>query len=143
MTTKKVYLEWDESFNCGVEIVDWQHRRLVDLLNLLGDAIVQGRSAGVLGEIFGEMYHYAGYHFKTEEKLMQDHDYPDYEAHKEIHVLFTHDLIKLLKRDAKGEAEMDRTLFRFITEWLLKHTFGETDSADRRMGRFMNECGVR
>lgn len=143
MAKKKVFLEWDESFNCGVEIIDWQHRRLVDLLNILGEAIALGRSAGILGEIIGEMYHYADYHFRTEEKLMQDHHYPDYAAHKEIHVEFTHDLIKLLKRDAKGEADLDRALFRYITEWLLKHTFGDMDSADRQMGRFLNRCGIR
>ncbi|MDT4847675.1 hypothetical protein FQZ97_817400 [compost metagenome] len=34
--------EWSEGFACGVDLVDRQHRNLVDLINLLRSAILRG-----------------------------------------------------------------------------------------------------
>ena len=54
---------WDDNFNTGLAKVDEQHRRLVELLNLLAGYVAYRADAPLLKEVFAELSNYAVYHF--------------------------------------------------------------------------------
>ena len=58
----------------GVPVMDYQHRSLLELINLLGSG---GNNTGVIAGFQA----YAERHFVVEESLMEAYGYPDREAH--------------------------------------------------------------
>lgn len=69
-TTTTVLFPWREAYSVHIEIVDSQHKVLVDTFNELHVAIVTGMSREHLGKILSSLIKYAQDHFKTEERLM-------------------------------------------------------------------------
>ena len=72
MDTKIEFFEifpWDTNFETGLELIDDQHRELVNILNRLAANLANLSGEVVLNEIFDELSAYADYHFATEEKV--------------------------------------------------------------------------
>ena len=69
-------ITWDDSFNIQVDVIDRQHRRLVELMNRLIAIQDEKASDDDIAEILGAMTNYLGFHFDTEEQLMIDRGYP-------------------------------------------------------------------
>ena len=64
---------WDQRFVTGLDTVDSQHRHLVDLVNQVGDFLLENSGdEAALQAVFGELATYALEHFAEEEKLMAD-----------------------------------------------------------------------
>ncbi len=64
-------ISWNESYNTGIELIDQQHRRLIEMLNLhlvegLLDHPLQKASA-----MLADFQNYAEFHFRTEENLAE------------------------------------------------------------------------
>ena len=62
---------WDPRFVTGLETVDQQHHRLVDLINQLGEYMVTDRSETGL-EVFPPADRLCRYHFAEEEQSCRD-----------------------------------------------------------------------
>ena len=61
---------WDERFVTGLETVDLQHQHLVDLVNLVGNLLLDGQADEAhLQPIFHDLAEYARHHFADEERL--------------------------------------------------------------------------
>mgnify|MGYP002713064517 CR=1 FL=1 len=134
-----VLFAWDESFSVGVEEVDRQHRRLVDLINELHREMSKRRGVGILSRILEGLIEYTETHFAFEEKLMREHGYPDYQAHKAGHEKLHGQVQAFQRRLESGDTHMLSELLTFLSEWLSGHIKG----ADRAFGPFLNEKGVR
>ncbi|MBL6988074.1 MAG: hypothetical protein ISR72_13775, partial [Methylobacter sp.] len=64
-------LVWSDKFATNIELVDFQHKKLFDLLNKLSDAFKQGNPSEIMiNEILQELLDYADKHFVDEELLM-------------------------------------------------------------------------
>ena len=44
-------IHWDNTLSIGIKTVDDQHKRLVEIMNKLNDALEQGMANDVLGEV--------------------------------------------------------------------------------------------
>jgi two-component system, NtrC family, sensor kinase len=127
---------WDQRFITGIEIVDAQHKRLVDIINRLGDAMLAGdpMSEGRLQILFLELSGYAREHFADEEQLMRDAglDPRHIDAHTRHHHQFVEQLASMWRARAamKNPAE---TLFGFLSAWLAFHILGEDQSMARQL----------
>lgn len=64
------YLKWTEDLDTGIEVIDKQHRRLVEYLNELNTAINAGDKAGV-NHVLEELIDYTLSHFSFEEELIE------------------------------------------------------------------------
>ncbi|XSG86329.1 MAG: bacteriohemerythrin [Methylohalobius sp. ZOD2] len=126
-----------EQFGTQVGIADEQHQTLFDLLNRLDDAVKAGDRATV-GTGLDELINFVVEHFKTEEELMQQHGYPNYEAHKAEHDKLVSTCAQLQKQFHAGEAEVTPETTLFVKEWLDHHI----PKVDRDYGPFFNEKGV-
>jgi two-component system NtrC family sensor kinase len=127
---------WDNKFNTGVDVVDEQHRKLVELVNRLGSISAHLTSTEELGAILTELANYTVYHFNTEEDLMKQ--YVVDAAHQDIHVKahqhFTAQVMvaaKILMGSTDVTNQLVVPLLKYLTNWLVQHILG----SDARMGK--------
>jgi len=121
-------ITWNDSFNIQVEVIDEQHRRLVELMNRLIAFQEEETTDKDVAEVLGAMTNYLGYHFDTEEQLMIDHGYPEIESHREEHQAFVTQTAYFIATYREGGASLKKDILLFLKEWLVEHIV-KTDGA--------------
>jgi len=132
-------IRWDDSFSVGVAEIDAQHKRLVEMINELYDAMRQKRGKEILSEILNEMVKYAAVHFATEEKYFVQYFYPETDSHRKEHREFKKKVDELTKRFEANEIGITGEVIDFLSTWLKEHIKG----SDKKYGPFLNEKGIR
>ena len=86
----KTVVEWQSSYSVGIKLIDEQHMELINLTNKLFASCMAGREKSRITfiETIREAVDYVGYHFGTEEKVMERVNYPEYVKHKKEHADF-------------------------------------------------------
>lgn len=113
----------------GIELIDNQHKELIDRINKFIDAIsVSDRNvlASELENIFDFMLDYAQTHFSDEENLMAQHKCPILDIQKMQHQFFVMEARKL-KFDLKTKgltSEIIQKSQRILVEWVKSHISG-------------------
>lgn len=128
---------WDQRFVTGIDIVDEQHHRLVDITNRLGDVMLAGdaMSEGRMQGLFFELSSYAREHFHDEEMLMREAglDARHVETHASHHRQFVEQLATMWR--ARGAmTNPAETLHGFLAAWLAFHILGEDQVMARQIG---------
>lgn len=120
---------WNSNFEIGIEMIDQQHRKLVDILNRLARHFscaddIQFR------HLLQDLLDYTHYHFDAEERIWQRYfrDQPLYENHHQAHELFFEQVQEYWHRGDASERDL-QGLFDFLTRWLAFHIL----ESDRRM----------
>jgi len=127
------YAVWSQNLSIGVEAMDEQHKRLLELLNQLHDSLETGDNHETLAGVLDGLAQYTQVHFSAEEELMSQHGYPDLPAHREQHQKLTAHLLWLTGRFRGGEADLAREALRFVKRWLCIHIVG----SDKQYGNFL------
>jgi hemerythrin-like metal-binding protein len=117
---QELYMKWRPDFNLGIDEIDSQHKKIVELINVLNEAFMNNEAKEKLGSILNEMVSYADYHFKTEEKLFSQHNYPFTDEHKELHENFRQKVAQFKEQFDKGLPVTFRVL-GFLRKWLTNH----------------------
>lgn len=132
-------ITWENSYSVGVEKIDTQHKKLIDLINQLHDALTVGKGREVLAGVLNGVADYTKMHFSTEEDLMRTHQYTGFAEHKKIH----DDLIKqvgdLQAKAKSGGMFLSTDVMKFLQSWLAHHI----SNIDKKLGAYLNEKGVR
>lgn len=126
-------LKWRESYETGVEEMDEQHKRLIQLVNKMYGIIRDKKGFESLGVILNEMTDYAEQHFRDEEALLDKCGSPDLESQKKSHREYSARVNELLAvaKDDKHSAAQD--LYTFLRHWWIDHIVGE----DKKYGLFL------
>ena len=125
---------WNKNFETGVPLIDEQHEKLVQLLNLLASHLAHQSSTPQLHAIFDELAAYALHHFESEEKIWNEFlkDDPWKTKHVEVHGHFVSTVLKL--KAEKSDKPFDETIegiLKFLTHWLVFHILED----DMRMAK--------
>lgn len=118
-------INWSEQLSVGLDTIDKEHRKLLDILNSMHDAMAKGKGKEMVGVVLQELVQYTVSHFAHEEELMRKHGYPDFETHKGIHQGVTRKVLDYQKKHSAGTINTIEVL-NFLTDWLKKHIM-ETD----------------
>ena len=97
-TASPALFPWEAVYSVNIQVLDTQHKNLVNTLNELHGAMVEGSGKEKLGQILSNLIKYTQQHFATEEWLMQAHGYPDFQAHKSQHESLTGTVMEFLRR---------------------------------------------
>jgi hemerythrin len=79
------YLTWDKKYEIGLEDIDAQHKRWLELLNEFYDKLSGDEIKERLFALLKDASDYTEYHFDYEEKLMKRLLYPGLEKQHEMH----------------------------------------------------------
>lgn len=113
------HLVWTNDLNTGIDVIDSQHRQIVNYINQLHDN-QQTYDRTVVAAIIDAMIDYTVSHFGFEETLMEDAGYEFVRPHKRVHELFIKRIDDLKTRFSKGEDILEE-LLSLLTRWLLNH----------------------
>jgi hemerythrin len=113
-------LFWTDQLNVGIEVIDNQHRRIVDYINLLDEANFKGASREEIRRLINDLVDYTISHFGFEESLQEDANYPFRNAHKKVHGLFTKRVADFQARFDNGE-DISASLHGLLVTWLINH----------------------
>lgn len=114
-------MTWTEDCSVKIESIDAQHKMLFSWVNDLYDAMCAGRADQELGQILYGLVQYTRYHFLHEEKLMQDHGYPDYLNHKAQHDALRKRVDDFQAQFQSGNAGITTELMDFLKNWVSNH----------------------
>jgi hemerythrin len=120
--------EWNDSFSIGIPSIDGEHKKIVDLLNRLHDAMKEGKGKVVLGPVFNELVSYTKTHFATEERYFSAFGYPEAAGHRAEHHALTQKAVALRDDFASGKTVLTSDVLEFLRDWL-KHHIGGSDKA--------------
>lgn len=129
-------LKWSSAFSVGIVSIDKEHKNIVDLTNRLTLAIVNGELNQVMSQLFDELLDYTLQHFSHEEILFEKHNYPDKEAHTQLHKYIV-DKVKSL--GSQSQFVHPESLSEFLKMWI-KHHFGVID---QQYSQFLIDKGVK
>jgi hemerythrin len=125
---------WGTNFEIGIQEVDDQHRKLVELVNSLGVQLAENTIADRHVEnLLQELVKYTQYHFKEEEVLMLRYglDRRHCEQHISAHKGFIGDVTCMVLQSKKGDVDGGKSLLEFLIHWLAYHILG----CDKNMAR--------
>jgi hemerythrin len=81
----KLVLDWGEDLQTGIDAIDADHKDLISYFNALVDASSDDSAENCFREIFTNMVNRTRSHFRREERIMRDLQYPDFHSHREAH----------------------------------------------------------
>ncbi|NIK43012.1 bacteriohemerythrin [Xanthomonas arboricola] len=116
-------LVWQDDLNTGIEVIDHQHRRIVEMINQLHVAQTSLQRLAV-AEVIDELIDYTLSHFAFEEELMEEAGYPFSLAHKRVHEVFGKRVGEYRLRFQAGEDVCDE-LRSMLSRWLFNHIRGD------------------
>jgi len=127
-------LIWDESLSVQVQEIDEDHRKLVDLFNILNHAVTAGDSLQYIEAVLEELINCTIWHFSHEERLMIKYDYEDFTEHKTDHQDLIDSARELQQKFLQTNQLSDEDI-SFLEHWLTGHIL----SADMKLGSFLGE----
>ena len=116
---------WTDDFSVGVSLFDEQHKQLVNMLNKLISHPEATTDSETISDLLTDMTQYAHEHFKAEEKLMQQYDFPDYGSHKNRHREFLKQVVTFCNATYLGSEKVPRQVLEFLTNWWSTHILEE------------------
>lgn len=117
-------LIWSDHLNTGIQVIDRQHRRIVDYINRLYDAHKNGSSKEETGAVIDELVDYTLTHFAFEETMLEDVNYAALDAHKAFHDQFIQQVRVIRERFEEHEPAAIE-LNNLMVTWLFNHILHE------------------
>ena len=126
---------WGQVFSIEVDEIDDDHRKLMDLFNMLNHAVTDGESADYLAAILEELVNCTIWHFSHEERLMIRYDYEDIDEHKAEHRELIESARALQQKILAADNRIDDEDIEYLERWLTAHIL--TD--DMKLGDYLSE----
>jgi hemerythrin-like metal-binding protein len=133
-------VQWDDRLSVGVDLIDEQHKALIQRLNDMSAAVEAHEGEREISRTLSFLIDYTDFHFSTEKKHMEAQGYPGADAHLEKHKEFT-DTLADMEQDFREEGStkaLADALNTFLGNWLLHHI----RTVDHQFARFLEEKGV-
>ncbi|MDD2853797.1 MAG: bacteriohemerythrin [Desulfuromonadaceae bacterium] len=130
-----INVEWNESIEIGIPIIDAQHKVLFDLIKTLDGHVHQDSGTEAVANVIEKLIRYAAEHFSAEEKMMLSFRYPDLASHSKLHDLFI-SRVEGIQGDFNRGQQVNDSILDFLMNWLITHIMG----ADQEYNRFMSRA---
>ncbi|MDO5675681.1 MAG: bacteriohemerythrin [bacterium] len=130
-------MEWGPALETGIQEVDTQHKRIVNLVNQMQEARLN-KDMETVASVITEMVDYTLSHFAFEEALMEEAGYRFLVPHRRVHELFA---MKIPEFQARFEAGEDITeeLHTMLVRWLYNHIRGDDQGYVESVQKFLHK----
>jgi len=115
-------VNWSNAYSVHIPSIDKQHRKLFDLMNVVYQLIISDQLQN-LDSPLDELVEFAKKHLRDEEKILQRVNYPDFQAHKNVHIKLLADMESLYNQAQTGNIHKLFELVMFLKNWLVDHIY--------------------
>ena len=118
---------FDEELYTGNELIDNEHKELIDRVNKLVESCENGKEKVTAVKTLDFLMDYTEFHFSDEEKLQQEVGYDKLEQHKGQHEDFKKSVDELRQMLEEEEGPTDafvQAVNKNISQWLVNHIQG-------------------
>jgi len=126
---------WSDILSVEVDEIDEDHRKLVNIFNILNHSVGEGGSPDYLAAVLEELINCTVWHFSHEERLMLKYGYEGAEEHKAEH----RELIDSARKLQQGILQADKPVaeddIEFLERWLTEHIL----TSDMRLGAYLSQ----
>jgi hemerythrin-like metal-binding protein len=119
------YFDWDSKLTTGIQVIDDQHKKLINLVNELHEAMRNRKAKEIVEHILKELGEYTIYHFSVEEKAFEKYGYAQRNEHRKNHEDLVKQLNDLVQKHKKGELAISIEILDFLTNWVKTHIMKE------------------
>lgn len=129
------YTAWSNDFSVGIPELDGQHLALLDLCQRAAQCLETGGevAAAEIREILGQLVSYTESHFREEERILRECNYPNFSEHHAEHIEYRTRLTGFLLDAGNGITDK-KLLFEYLADWWGKHIL----SSDKAYVPFLN-----
>ncbi|HEY5672827.1 MAG TPA: bacteriohemerythrin [Malonomonas sp.] len=132
-------ITWKEVYETNIVVLDKEHRRLVEQINRLYQAIREKRSEEIMLSIFDELVSYTDQHFANEERLLTEYGYPQLAEQQAEHKRLAQQ-VHDYRQQLDGDSALSATeVMGFLRQWLLDHIVKH----DMQYGPYLESRGGR
>ncbi|SCA56074.1 Methyl-accepting chemotaxis protein [Candidatus Terasakiella magnetica] len=114
-------VSWSDDLAFGVDHIDDDHKKLLGMVNSLYHFMKTNATQDDIQMAFSELHNYTETHFGSEEEVMQNMNYADYEIHKKAHEGFVKRLDGLYAKYQNGESGAEVDLTGLLGSWWVNH----------------------
>lgn len=132
--------QWSPDLSVGVKTIDGQHKAWIERVNELCRSILAGEGIEDLANMIDFLTEYSQWHFRDEETLMLEHNYPALAKHRRAHESFANQVQGMRTQMVSNEITADAVL-SFVAdlyEWFCRHIKEE----DRALGNYLQAGGA-
>ena len=126
-------MKWNDKYSIGHERIDHEHQVFLDLIRTVPRGSENNAPKARVLRLLEEVKKYAEFHFISEENIMLDVAYPDYDAHKIQHQKLLTDLDMRLHQYNVGDINLSIVL-DFLFMWFTNHT----SHSDKKLAIYIN-----
>ena len=119
-------MKWVPEYNTGIDVIDDQHRRILDYINEIVE-ISEGSDRARVKQILDNIIDYTQSLFTFEESLQEEAGYKYRVPHKRVHDLFIKKIESYRHRFELGQS-IESELHEVLSKWLINHI--QHDDAD-------------
>ena len=109
----------------GIAAIDTQHAELVSRLNRLYELRTEGHGQEMLLMALADLIKVARHHFTYEERLLEQHNYEDLEAHRAEHAELLRQAEGLENELRHNGLNFSNHVMALIKDWLFVHMIEE------------------
>jgi hemerythrin-like metal-binding protein len=135
-----MYFELQQKYFTGIDKIDNQHLKIVELMNKLYDDIILKANDKNVDESIIDLKLYAIFHFSTEENLFKKHHYTgaECEDHLKKHEEFSDKIAQFLSDSSSTKIEIGYRLLEYLKAWLTAHIL----STDMIFANHLKKIGI-
>jgi len=130
-------MKWTEDLSVGVKIIDDQHKKLIEIINVAYNSDLQ-KDFEKGEEVFRDLIEYTRVHFTTEKDFFEKCIYPGAEEHIVEHMALIEKLLEF--KDKFDERSLDfHEFLEFLKTWLEDHL----KVMDHKYVESFKTCGLK
>ena len=131
------FFKWKEEYSVGIQKIDEQHKKLVDIINEFYTAFTENTTKDKMGDILNLLIDYTQYHFSTEEQLFLESGYQESNEHISEHKKFIETIEGFIKEYRAGSGAVTYKLMSFLRNWLQNHIIREDKKYSDHLVKFL------
>jgi hemerythrin len=123
----KEYIPWDTRFELGIPKIDFQHKKLVSLCNVLYNTVMEEKTKEtqdfprLMLEATKDAIDYTKYHFGEEEKILRSVNMDLYLMQKSMHGDFVLTIMKTVQEGTRANFDTAVGFATFLKDWVFSH----------------------
>ncbi len=114
-------IPWKDEYSLGIASIDAQHKKLISIINTLGDTLLTGVKKEDIDIAIVQMEAYTKEHFLFEEEYFKSFHYEGTEEHLAEHQIFLDKTQDFRMRASTEGTTLLIEILGYLEEWFLHH----------------------